>query len=109
MNSNSFGLLTSDLNFLIQLFQKFPSIQEVHIFGSRAKGNFKNGSDVDLSIKGELVTFEEMNQLDDELNELSNLPYKFDLVQYEKIESLELKKHIDRIGKVIFKRNIISS
>ena len=60
MNSNSFGLLTSDLNFIISLFQKFPSIQEVKIFGSRAKGNFKNGSDVDLSIKGELVTFEEI-------------------------------------------------
>jgi len=106
MNSNSFGLLTSDLNFLIQLFQKFPSIQEVHIFGSRAKGNFKKGSDVDLSIKGEYVTFEEINQLDDELNELSNLPYKFDLVHYEKNQSIELKEHIDRVGKVIYKNTI---
>ncbi len=106
MNSNSFGLLSSDLNFIISLFQKFPSIQEVKIFGSRAKGNFKNGSDVDLSIKGEQITFEEINQLDDELNELSNLPYKFDLVHYEKIESLELKEHIDRIGKVIYKTTI---
>lgn len=106
MNSNSFGLLTSDLNFLIQLFQKFPSIQEVHIFGSRAKGNFKKGSDVDLSIKGEQITFEEINKLDDELNELSNLPYKFDLVHYEKIESIELKEHIDRIGRVIYKTTI---
>jgi predicted nucleotidyltransferase len=106
MNSNSFGLLPSDLNFLIQLFQKFPSIQEVHIFGSRAKGNFKKGSDVDLSIKGEHITFEEINQLDDELNELSNLPYKFDLVHYAKIESIELKEHIDRIGRVIYKNTI---
>ena len=106
MNSNSFGLLTSDLNFLIQLFQKFPSIQEVHIFGSRAKGNFKNGSDVDLSIKGEQITFEEINQLDNELNEISNLPYRFDIVHYEKTQSAELKEHIDRVGKVIFRGNL---
>jgi hypothetical protein len=43
---------------------------------------------------------------DDELNELSNLPYKFDLVHYEKNQSIELKEHIDRVGKVIYKNTI---
>ncbi len=100
-----FGLLDSDLVFLSNLFQKYTSIDEVIIFGSRAKGNYKNGSDVDLAIKSLTIESQEINEIDDELNENSNLPYKFDIVHYEKIQTPELKDHIDRVGKVIFKIN----
>jgi hypothetical protein len=40
--------------------------------------------------------------MDDALNEHSNLPYKFDIVHYEKIQTPELKDHIDRVGKRLF-------
>ena len=97
-----FGLLDSDLVFLSNLFQKYTSIDEVIIFGSRAKGNYKNGSDVDLAIKSRSIGNEELNAIDDVLNENSNLPYKFDIVHYEKIQTPELKEHIDRVGKRLF-------
>lgn len=97
-----FGLIDSDLVFLSNLFQKYTSIDEVIIFGSRAKGNYKNGSDVDLAIKSQSIGNEELNAMDDALNENSNLPYKFDIVHYEKIQTPELKDHIDRIGKRLF-------
>lgn len=97
-----FGLLDSDFEFLSNLFQKYTSIDEVIIFGSRAKGNYKNGSDVDLAIKSQTIGIEELNAMDDALNENSNLPYKFDIVHYEKIQTPELKDHIDRIGKRLF-------
>lgn len=100
-----FGLLDSDLVFLSNLFQKYTSIDEVIIFGSRAKGNYKNGSDVDLAIKSRSIEQVKINEIDNELNENSILPYKFDIVHYEKIQTTELKDHIDRVGKVIFKIN----
>lgn len=100
-----FGLLDSDLVFLSNLFQKYSSINEVIIFGSRAKGNYKNGSDVDLAIKSITIANQEINEIDDELNENSNLPYKFDIVHYEKIQTPELKDHIDRVGVSLFKIN----
>lgn len=100
-----FGLLDSDFEFLSNLFQKYASINEVIIFGSRAKGNYKNGSDVDLAIKSITIENQEINEIDNELNENSNLPYKFDIVHYEKIQTPEFKEHIDRVGKVIFKIN----
>ncbi len=99
-----FGLIDSDLVFLSNLFQKYTSIDEVIIFGSRAKGNYKNGSDVDLAIKSQSIGNEELNAMDDALNENSNLPYKFDIVHYEKIQTPELKDHIDRVGKILFLR-----
>jgi len=99
---NSFGLLNSDVEFLQKLFLKYETIDEVLIFGSRAKGNFKNGSDVDLAIKSIDLTPSELNKIDDELNEFSNLPYKFDVLHYEKIQTSELKEHINRVGKKIF-------
>jgi predicted nucleotidyltransferase len=101
---NSFGLLDSDLEFLLTTFSHYHTIEEVIIFGSRAKGNYKNGSDVDLAIKSHALTYEELKTIDDGLNENSPLPYKFDLVHYEKIQTPELKEHIDRIGKILFKK-----
>ena len=99
-----FGLLDSDIAFLSNLFLNYTSIDEVIIFGSRAKGNYKNGSDVDLAIKSQSIGNEELNAMDDALNEHSNLPYKFDIVHYEKIQTPELKDHINRVGKILFLR-----
>jgi predicted nucleotidyltransferase len=99
-----FGLLDSDIAFLSNLFLNYTAIDEVIIFGSRAKGNYKNGSDVDLAIKSQSIGNEELNAMDDALNEHSNLPYKFDIVHYEKIQTPELKEHIDRVGKILFLR-----
>jgi predicted nucleotidyltransferase len=49
---NSFGLLDTDIETIILILRKYPKVERACIFGSRAKGNFKNGSDVDIAIKG---------------------------------------------------------
>ena len=77
-------------------------ISEVLLFGSRAKGNYKIGSDVDLAIKGDRVTPTTVLELSDCLNEEKPLPYFFDVIQYETIDELRLVEHIDRVGIVIF-------
>lgn len=98
----SFGLTDTDLKYIISLLKEFPQIKEALIFGSRAKENFKPGSDVDLAIKGEKVTRRIVSQLSFELNEESPLPYFFDILHYEKITEPKLIEHIDRVGIVVF-------
>ena len=74
------------------------------LFGSRAKGTQKIASDVDLSIKGESVTYATAVRLADMLNEEKPLPYFFDVLHYESINEPRLVEHIDRVGVVIFAR-----
>jgi len=68
------------------------------LFGSRAKGNYKTGSDLDLAIKGDRITYEITARFADCLNEEKPVPYFFDVVHYEAIANPMLKSHIDRVG-----------
>lgn len=95
----TFGLTTTDLEKIRQVFAHFPEIESVVIFGSRAMGNYKNGSDVDLALKGP-VTEEMLREVSSHLNQKLPLPYFFDVVIYNQIQNAELKKHIDEEGRV---------
>ncbi len=97
-----FGLRESDIDYIIKTIEKFPEIDKAVIFGSRAKGNYKPGSDVDIAIYGENVTFDTVVGLHAILEEKGPLPYFFDIVDYSHLKHKELKEHIDRVGKVIF-------
>lgn len=70
----------------------------------RAMENYKSGSDVDMAIYGENITFDTISALHSMLEEQSPLPYLFDIVDYTHLNCEELKNHIDRVGKVIFQR-----
>lgn len=98
-----YGLRDSDLGHIVDAISQCDEIAEVLLFGSRAKGNYKPGSDVDLAVKGERVTYRTVAQLADCLNEEKPLPYFFDVVHYETIDEPQLVEHIDRVGIVIFK------
>ena len=74
----------------------------VVLFGSRAKGNYKPGSDIDLAVKGDRVSPRIVAQLADCLNEETPLPYFFDVVHYETLDNQALVDHIDRVGIVIY-------
>lgn len=67
------------------------------IYGSRAKGNYRTGSDIDLTIKGNEIPFAELMQIDDLM-----LPYTIDLSQYSQLDNADLIAHIDRVGKVVY-------
>jgi uncharacterized protein len=97
-----YGLRDSDLSQIMDAIAQFDEISEVVLFGSRAKGNYKAGSDVDLAIKGDRVTHTTLLELSDCLNEEKPLPYFFDLVHYETLDEPRLAEHIDRVGVVIF-------
>lgn len=97
----NFGLRKADIDYILKTIKKFPEIEKAVIFGSRAKGNYKPGSDVDLAIYGENVTFDTVSALKGLLEEEGPLPYFFDVVDYTHLSHKELKEHIDRVGKVI--------
>ena len=100
-NSNT-GLTEKDLAQLRSVLNKFPEIEQALIFGSRAKGTCKPGSDVDLAIKGSKLTLELTTRVSYLLNEETMMPYTFDVVQFETISSPELTEHINRVGISIY-------
>lgn len=93
-----FGIPLESLRLIINVLKRNYKIKDIILFGSRAKGNFKKGSDIDIAIVSELIPFEELNQIRVEINDLS-LPYKVDLIDFNKISNKELKEHILRVGK----------
>jgi len=99
-----YGLLERDMMHILVAAKSIPEISQLVLFGSRAKGNYKTGSDVDLAIKGASVTYEIALKLADILNEEKPLPYFFDVVHYEAIREPRLVEHIDRVGVVIYSR-----
>lgn len=101
---NPFGISDRTYRLMLNTFNQFPEIKEVKIFGSRAKGNYKNGSDIDLAVSGEKVDPNLIFKLKSLFNERLPIPYKVDVVGYDYLTHQELKDHIFRRGKVIFSR-----
>jgi uncharacterized protein len=95
------GLSPKELEILKNVFKKFDNIKEVILFGSRALGTHKTASDIDLAIKGN-VYINTLSKLKYTLEEDTNLPYFFDVVIYDNLDNLELRKHIDGFGKRIY-------
>ena len=102
---NMCGLLDRDIKYIIKALEQHDEIEKAIIFGSRAMGNYKKGSDVDIAIIGENVNRSIIYKLDDCLNEVYPLPYFFDIIQYNAITNENLINHIDNEGKVIYTKN----
>ena len=102
--SENTGLLNSDINSLRRAFRKFPEIEKVVLFGSRAMGNFKKGSDIDIAISGCRITPRTATKLSAKLNEDMPLPYFIEVINYQSLTNAELKQHIDQFGKEIYNR-----
>lgn len=100
------GLLDRDLNYIAQALNMFPEIEKGIIFGSRAMGNYKKGSDIDLAICGEGITKEILLKVYDYLDEVYPIPYFLDIIHYEDIDNKKLKNHIDEKGKIIYEKNV---
>lgn len=100
---DQFGLRPHDVATIVALLARFPAVQTALIFGSRAKGNYKPGSDVDIVIQGEDVTDQMAADIAFTLNEETIMPYHFDVLNYHTISNPDLIAHIDRAGKPFYK------
>ena len=99
-----FGLTASDLALITAMFQKHLDVEEAIIYGSRAMGNYKPGSDVDIALKGTLSP-NTLGEVYAELNERLPLPYQFDVLAYATLSLPSLIEHIDRYGQCLYKRS----
>lgn len=101
---NKFGLLDTDLETVNHILGQQPKVEHAYIFGSRAKGNFKNVSDVDIALNGTGLDLDTINKISFWLNEETAMPYTFDVLDYDSIEEPALKEHIDRAGIEFYRR-----
>ena len=99
-----YGIKDNILDSIRRIFSKYHKIEKVLLYGSRAKGNYKNGSDIDLTLVGENLSIQDLNKIHWELDEL-DLPYHFDISIYNKIKNNELIDHINRVGITIYEKN----
>ena len=96
-----FGLKEKDINEINDVFNQYPEIIQVIIYGSRAKGDYKPGSDIDLSIEDTDLDFTQLLEIENKLDDLM-LPYKIDLSQKRMINNSDLISHIERVGKSFY-------
>lgn len=99
----SHGLSTATLERVRAILARFPEVERAVLFGSRAKGTYKPGSDIDLSLEGPALDWRVVGRMNDALDDLL-LPYKFSLIIHDKALDPEVAAHIARVGIVVFKR-----
>ncbi len=92
------GISEKSYTLLKYYLRNQPEIKGILIFGSRAKGNAKNGSDIDLAVKGKNISSKDIMKWSGYINETLPIPYHVDLVGYHLLENPELKDHIDRVA-----------
>ena len=80
---------------------KHPEVEQAMLYGSRAKGNYRDGSDIDLCLVGEMLTLTQLLKIENELDDLL-LPYKIDLSLFHALDNPELVDHIRRVGSVFY-------
>jgi predicted nucleotidyltransferase len=101
---NLFGLKREDIQNIIAVIQKYAEVEEAVIFGSRAKGNYKVSSDIDIALKGIHISHKTTGSISYTLNEETLMPYQFDVLNYHTLSNADLQKHINRVGISFYKR-----
>ena len=100
----SYGLSDATIQEICAVLARFPQVDRAVLYGSRAKGNYKNGSDIDLTLCGEAdltmdILYQIMHQLDDLL-----LPYTIDLSIFGDIGDPDVVEHIRRVGVTFYEK-----
>lgn len=101
-----FGFKEKEHKLIVGALKKFPEIESAKIFGSRALGNYKPSSDVDVAIYGRAVTRGTIVRLKNLLEEELPLPYFFDIIDYNSLSNGKLIGHIDNNGLVLFQQDV---
>ena len=98
-----FGLSATELDLISGVLRRHSEVMQAKIFGSRAKGNYRPNSDIDLAVWGN-VSRKNLSAIVQELEDLP-LPYLFDVEAYELLQHEPLREHIDRWGSLFYSRS----
>ena len=96
-----FGLKQSHIEAINHCFAKYAAIEQAVLYGSRSKGNYKPGSDIDLTIIDNNMSYADLLKLENELDDLM-LPYKIDLSLKRQISNPGFIAHIERVGQIFY-------
>ena len=99
----SYGLPEATIARIQGVLARFGEVEKAVLYGSRAKGNYRAGSDIDLTLYGSALSFDQLGTIASELDDLL-LPYTIDLSIFEQLGHPELREHIERVGVVFYKR-----
>lgn len=97
------GLSQKTIDGITGVLARFPAVDEALLFGSRAKGTHKTGSDIDLALVGSNLNWRMVGKIYNALDDLLQ-PYRFSLIIYDKYTDPEVAAHIRRVGIPLFKR-----
>jgi predicted nucleotidyltransferase len=97
-----YGLPNRAVEKIKGVFLAHDAVEKAILYGSRAKGTYKNGSDIDLTLSGN-IAFQELLRIETELDDLL-LPWMIDLSLYDHIDNPALIEHIQRVGMVFFQK-----
>jgi predicted nucleotidyltransferase len=106
MTTLRFGLSANTITQLHSVLAQHPHIERAVVYGSRAKGNYKPGSDIDLTLhaaEGAHIDYRELGTIFEEIDDLL-LPYTVDLSVFDQLSNAELREHIERVGQVLYAR-----
>ena len=99
-----FGLARDAIERVQSVFNRYPAIEKVVIYGSRAKGHYRAGSDIDLTLMGDNLTDSVLSAVKSDLDDL-NTPYLFDVSIFNDVQSVDLKEHIARVGQIFYEKS----
>jgi len=98
-----FGLSETTIHKICRVFNAYPQVEKAILYGSRARGDYRDGSDIDLALQGEALTLDLLFRILTGLDDL-DLPYMIDLSMLQDIYEPELLEQIERVGKIFFER-----
>lgn len=98
-----YGLKDVLIENIKSIFSQHSAIEKVILYGSRAMGNYKPGSDIDLTLIGSQLDNSKLNKIANELDDLLS-PYTFDLSIYHCITNEDLIEHIKRVGIIFYSK-----
>lgn len=99
-----FGLSDQTLETVRDILASCPEVEKALVYGSRAMGNYRAGSDIDITLIGAQLSMDMLFKLVRLFDE-SNLPYMVDLSIMANINNPNLSDHIERVGQVLYQRD----
>lgn len=99
-----YGLSNTVISDICSVFRRHANIDKVLIFGSRAKGTYSEGSDIDLAAVGNEISFDQLMDINIQIEDLGLL-YKVDVIDYNKNINTPIGEHIIRVGLPFYNKN----
>ena len=97
------GLTQEQKNLICTVLKKYPAVDMIKLYGSRAKGCFNDRSDIDLVAYGKNLDRFIITKILLDFDDL-DIPFIIELQEYKNIKNKDLREHIDRVGIIFYKR-----